>query len=431
MHSHATDLCYKWCLFVYFLLSKLTFSIKYANIVFVIHSIVIENFFSVADRQEMDFRVPANAPDLGCFRDSQAVPGHRFPLIIGIYGPNASGKSTVLRSITATATFVQHSFTLAPNNSIPLFNPFAHNDWMNRPTKVIIEYDGHLGETALRSVFRYELHIGNERKKFANEVIYESLSYAPHGKFRRVFERHQQEFTFGREFGITNGDSRIQSIRPNASVTSTLAQLNHKLSSDLILSLRGLLTNLVGLDKANGGLNNALSFYVQRPDYVQRLNRELSRLDLGLEEMKIHPGNPGPIATFKHFGLDSEIMLGQESMGTRRFIEIFPLLQFVLDNGGVAVIDELDTDIHPLVIPELFRWFYDKQRNPNGAQLLFTAHNPAILDELEKEQVFFSEKPGGKPTRIYGAREIKGLRREPSLMKKYLSGELGAVPHIG
>jgi len=102
-----------------------------------------------------------------------------------------------------------------------------------------------------------------------------------------------------------------------------------------------------------------------------------------------------------------------------------------LDTGGVAVIDELDTDIHPLVIPELFRWFYDMQRNPKGAQLLFTAHNPSILDELEKEQVYFSEKPGGKPTRIYGARDIKGLRREPSLMKKYLSGELGAVPHIG
>ena len=124
-------------------------------------------------------------------------------------------------------------------------------------------------------------------------------------------------------------------------------------------------------------------------------------------------------------------MLAQESMGTRRFIEIFPLLQLALDRGGVAVIDELDADIHPLLIPEIFRWFYDRKRNPNKAQLLFTAHNPAILDELEKEQVFFSEKLSGEPTRIYGARDIKGLRREPSLMKKYLSGELGAVPHIG
>ncbi len=396
-----------------------------------IHNITIENFFSVADRQELNFWVPANAPDLGCFRDSRALPGQRLPLIIGIYGPNASGKSTVLRAITATATFLEHSFKLPPNNAIPYFNPYAHNNWWNRPSKIIIEYDGQLAENAPHAPFRYELHIGHQPNKFGSEVGHESLSYAPHGKFRRIFERHQQKFTFGREFGITNRDSRVQSIRPNASVISTLAQLNHKLSSDLILGLRGLQTNIVGLDKAIGGINHALSFYAQRPDYLQRLNRELSRLDLGLEEMKLQPGNLGPIATFKHYGLDCDIVHAQESAGTRRFIEIFPILQFVLDNGGVAVIDELDTDVHPLLIPELFRWFYDKKRNPKGAQLLFTAHNPAILDELEKEQVFFSEKPSGKPTRIYGAREIKGLRREPSLMKKYLSGELGAVPHIG
>jgi AAA15 family ATPase/GTPase len=394
-----------------------------------LHRVAIENFFSIADCQDVDFRVPGNAPDLAFFRDSNAGP--RLPVIIGIYGPNASGKSTVLRAITSTASFIQHSFVLRPDSAIPLFNPYAHKKWWNRPSKITIEYDARLTENGRAFVFRYELHIGNEPNKFGNEVNYEALSYAPHGKFRRIFERKHQKFSFGREFGISNSDSRIQSIRLNAGVISTLAQLNHKLSSDMILSLQALKTNIVGLDKGVGGLNNALSFYAQTPVYLERLNRELSRLDLGLEEMKVHPGNTGPIATFRHVGLDCDIVVAQESAGTRRFIEIYPLLQYVLDTGGLAVIDELDTDIHPLLMPELFRWFYDKRRNPGNAQLLFTAHNPAILDEMEKEQVFFSEKLSGKPTRVYGAREIKGLRREPSLMKKYLSGELGAVPHIG
>jgi hypothetical protein len=395
----------------------------------VVQRLIIENFFSIADKQELDFRVSVNAPDLGCFRDSKVDSGKRIPSIIGIYGPNASGKSTVLRSITAAAWFFQHSFGLPPGNIIPFFNPYAHNDWWNRPSKIVIESEGWLGETV--GVFRYELHIGHQSAKFANEVVYESISYAPKGKFRRIFERQHQEFSFGKEFGISNGDPRTQSIRPNASVISTLAQLNHKLSSDFITSLQKLQTNIFGLNKFEGGLNNALSYYAQNPEYLKRLNNELNRLDIGLEEMKIQPGNGGPTATFKHAGLGCDIVLVQESAGTRRFIEIFPSLQFVLDNGGVAVIDELDTDIHPLLIPELFRWFYDRHRNPKGAQLIFTAHNPAILDELQKEQVFFSEKPNGKPTRIYGANRIKGLRREPSLMKKYLSGELGAVPHVG
>src|SRR5208337_4740478 len=117
-----------------------------------------------------------------------------------------------------------------------------------------------------------------------------------------------------------------------------------------------------GLNAADGEPNSVLCFYEQRPDYLQHLNRVLSRLDLGLEEMKIQPGNTGPIATFKHYGLDRDIVFAQESAGTRKFIEVFPLLQYVLNNEGVAVIDELDTDVHPLLIPELFRWFYDKPR---------------------------------------------------------------------
>jgi hypothetical protein len=396
-----------------------------------IHQISIENFFSVADRQEVSFRVPLNAPELPCFRHSQSGQGERLPLIIGIYGSNASGKSTVLRAITTTGWFVQNSFTIPPNNQIPLFNPYASNDWWNRPTKIAIDFDSQLAEGTPSALFRYELHVGNEPKRFAKEVVFEALSYAPKGKFRRIFERKGQDCSFGSEFGITAGDSRVRSIRSNASVISTLAQLNHKISSDLIRWLSALQTNIYGIEKAQGTIAYALGYYAQRPEYLKGLNQELSRLDLGLQEMKILPGTPGPIAMFKHFGLDCDIVLAQESMGTRRFIEIFPLIQYVLDTGGIAVIDELDTDIHPLIIPEIFRWFYEKDRNPQGAQLFFTAHNPAILDELEKEQVFFTEKSSGKSTRIYGASEIKGLRREPSLMKKYLSGELGAVPHIG
>lgn len=121
----------------------------------------------------------------------------------------------------------------------------------------------------------------------------------------------------------------------------------------------------------------------------------------------------------------------QEYAGTQRFIQTFPLFQVALDVGGIAIIDEFDTEIHPLLIPELFRWFYSPGRNLKNAQLIFTAHNTAILDELEKEQVYFTEKSFGRPTRIFCAGDIQGLRRQPSLMKKYLSGELGAVPRVG
>lgn len=396
-----------------------------------LHSLSVENFFSIAERQELDLWIPENTPDLGCFRDSQSIPSKRLPLVVGIYGPNASGKSTVLRALTAAIQFVRESFSIAPDSPIPLFNPYASNSWWDKPSKIRAEYDGRLPDGKRAMPFRYELHIGHQPNQFGNEVVYEGLFFAPKGKFRAIFEREKQQFRFGKEFGISSSDSRVTSIRPNASVISTLAQFNHKFSIEFLRSLTALASNIFELSRRNVGLENALAFYAQHPDFLKRLNNELSRLDLGLEEMKIFAGNPGPIATFKHSGLDCDIVLAQESMGTKSFIEMFPLLQLVLDMGGLAVIDELDTDIHPLLLPEIFRWFYDAKRNPKGGQLLFTAHNPAILDELEKEQVFFTEKRSGKPTQLYGARDIKGLRREPSLMKKYLSGELGAVPRVG
>ncbi len=393
--------------------------------------IAVENFYSVADRQEIDFRVGENAPDLPCFRVSSANPKQRLPLVAGFFGANASGKSTILRAVNSLKLFIQQSFQIQPQGSIPFFNPYMHKDWWSLPTKILFESEGEVADESPWATFRYELHLANEPTMFAKAVDYESLSYAPGGRWRRLFSRTRQEFTFGPDFEMADADLCARSIRPNAGVISTLAQFNHRISTDLSQALNGLVTNIAGLDKSQDQLGLALNFYAQHPGYLERLNRELSRLDLGLEEMKIIAASPGPLATFRHTGLGSEIFVAQESRGTRRFIEIFPLLQVVLDRGGIAIIDELDNDVHPMLLPEIFRWFYDKTRNPHGAQLLFAGHNPAILNDLEKEQVFFTEKPAGRPTRVYGARDIKGLRREPSLMKKYLSGELGAVPHIG
>jgi hypothetical protein len=239
--------------------------------------IVIENFFSVADSQEINLRIPANAPELPCFRASRSLPDQRLPMIVGFYGPNASGKSTILRAITNVAFFVRSSFSFVPNAALyALFNPYARNNWWVLPTKIIIDFDGQLEPNSPPSLFRYELHISHEPNTFGKDVAFESLSYSPHGKFRRIFERNGQRFDFGKEFGITNSDSRIQSIRPNASVISTLAQLNHKVSSDIILGLQGLQTNVLGLDKAQNGLGQALSYYLQNPNYHLRLNQELS-----------------------------------------------------------------------------------------------------------------------------------------------------------
>jgi AAA15 family ATPase/GTPase len=397
-----------------------------------LYKIIIENFFSIAGRQELTFEAPANAPDLACFKLSRSDQKARLPVVVGFFGPNASGKSTILRAVVSSAVFIIRSFDWTDQINL-LFQPYRQKNWWGKPTKITIEFDGQLNDSDPSAIFRYELHIGHQANDFSNKtILYEALSFAPKGKFRRLFEREGQKFHFGPEFDISGtNDPRTQSIRPNASVISTLAKLNHSLSNHLSKMIGIWETNIISVHKIQKNINEFLAIYANNKNYLEHLNKELRRLDIGLESMTIEQSNQGPFAKFRHTGLDDFIHFSEESIGTQRFIEIFPRIHYALEMGGIVMIDEIDTDLHPLLLPELFRWFSDKQRNPKGAQLFFTAHNPALLDDLEKEQVFFTEKYSGQSTHVYCARDIKGLRREPSLMKKYLAGELGAIPHVG
>jgi len=410
----------------------LTSDKKNANIDFMIHKVVIQNFFSIADQQEIILKVPAHTPDLPCFQSSRAISEERLPKVIGFFGPNASGKSTILRALAAAVEFAHVSVNFDLEAQIPSFQPYMRKDWWDKPIKLVIDFDGRLNAGEPSFLFRYELHItAHEHTRRGKEVSYESLSYAPKGKLRRIFERIRQAVKVSSEFEIKDNDPRLQSVRPNASVISTLGQLNHRLSMSLIADIKTIQTNIIALDKAQLNPNRMLAYYAENTNCLKDLNRELRRFDVGLEEMLLEQDSQGWFAKFKHSGLDRFIFMDEESSGTRRLIDIFPRLHYVLETGGIAIIDEIDADLHPLLLPELFRWFNDSGRNQKSAQLFFTAHNPPLLDELEKEQIFFTQKLTGKPTQVYRASDIKGLRRTPSLMNKYLSGELGAIPHIG
>ena len=401
-----------------------------------LHQISIENFFSIAERQVVTLEVPKNAPDLPCFSASHSDSDIRLPTVIGIFGANASGKSTVLHAIFSAFLFCTHSVDWQPHVLVSLFQPYRKKAWLKKPTVIIIEFESQLNHNSPSARFRYEIHIVSGENNFFDDdkkVSYESLSYAPKGKFRNLFERNNQSLKFGSDFDISDNDPRKDSVRPNASTLSSLAKLNHSVSIYLcqLIGAIEIKTKSDFFERFKLAEPQLLSAYAKDKKCLDGLNKELRRFDLGLEHMIIEKGEQGPVAKFKHTGLDDFIFFREESAGTRRFIEIFLGLYYVLEQGSVAIIDEIDMDLHPLLLPELLRWFSNIERNPKGAQLLFTAHNPSLLDDLEKEQIFFTEKPCGKATQVYSARDIKGLRREPSLMKKYLAGELSAVPHIG
>lgn len=399
-----------------------------------IHHLEIENFFSIRDPQQVDLRVAANAPDLpGRFAPPWKGSKDRTPKIVAIFGPNASGKSTVLRAISFIAWFARESFNLAPGARLP-FEKFNSNEGRDAPTRLSLSLAGVAdpedeSDDPVQTRYQYELEID---AKF--EVASEKMHYWSPETGRKVglFSRTADgKVTGSSAFGLAGYRQALEKVlRPNASVISTLAQLGHPFATSMRLAATHVFSNIL-IERADGMEEQMVRFYADNPALVESLNREIERIDLGIRAMKLEMGPSGPIALFAHEGHDGLVPLMLESHGTRTFLKLYPFLLRALETGGIAVLDELDTSIHPLVLPEILRWFYDSERNSHGAQLWMTCHNASLLEDLAKEEVLFCSKTYDGRSEVYSLNDIQAVRRDDNYYRKYLSGTYGAVPQIG
>jgi hypothetical protein len=124
-----------------------------------------------------------------------------------------------------------------------------------------------------------------------------------------------------------------------------------------------------------------------------------------------------------------------ESLGTRSWFALLGPLLLALDEGAVLLVDELDASLHPRFAAEVVRLFHDRYANPNGAQLIFTSHDPTVLTTpsgerlLEPGQVWLTEKEQDGATELYPL-TAASPGEEEDLMKSYLAGAFGAVPSL-
>lgn len=403
-----------------------------------ISRIEIENFQSIRDRQVLDLVVPGNAPKSStrlakCWPNSDDY----APKVVAVFGANGAGKSNVLRALSFAIWFIGDSFSLKPEHIIP-FGPFNDMKSKNEPTRIKIWTFGPEGSVDYGSSGTkyckhcYELTISNGAQRI---VTNESIYYWPssNGRRTRLIERFEDGTVKTAKFlKIPNAQKTVLEtiLRPNASVISTLAQLNHPFALLVVEAMNRVRSNIF-IVKNEPNDDQALRNYIDRPDLLESFNNEIGRIDTGVRSLDIERTAEGPTINFTHHGLNAPMPFFLESHGTQQFIKMFPYLFDVLQSGGIAIIDELDSAIHPMILPELLRWFYDPIRNPYNAQLWMSCHNTALLEDLSKDEVVFCEKSLQGSTEIYTLNDIKATRRDDNYYKKYMGGTYGAVPKVG
>jgi hypothetical protein len=162
-----------------------------------------------------------------------------------------------------------------------------------------------------------------------------------------------------------------------------------------------------------------------RDDLPEDMPDELVDMILAEGSLEIALGHSGAE------GREYPLEWSDESAGTQKFFALSGPWLDILEKGYLAGLDEIESSMHPLMVQALLKLFLGDCSNVNSAQLIFTTHNPLLLDLtlLRRDMVWFADKDSEGATVLYPLTDYKPRKNE-SLVRGYLSGRYGAVPFI-
>lgn len=121
-----------------------------------------------------------------------------------------------------------------------------------------------------------------------------------------------------------------------------------------------------------------------------------------------------------------EIPFSIESSGTQQLLRLMPMI-ISLTRGKTVIVDEIDTEIHDLLMKAIIEGIMDVETG----QLIATTHNTMLLQTVDKKSVFViaMDSDANKKVINLGSHEVK-LQANNSLYNKYILGEFGGIPFI-
>ncbi len=373
-----------------------------------------------------------------------------------IYGANASGKSNIIMSLSIMKEIIL-SGTL--DTDIPQLNnlelyPFLH-DTDDKPMTFEIDFI-HKGE---RILYSFEVAL-SKIKRTKREFISEKLTLIKSGNLRKIFTRNKNRVHIikdkktltildFKEDLLNEFEKKINDNLDSAELFLTRAFksiISNKLSeivldffseeltvvSDFTLKKARLLLSTEEVTKKDFLLwNKILDGFVKNADFGpqdiaflpnQTENDDISNMEL-VSLYKFRD---------KNYAIPAEIM---ESRGTLKLIDFAIPFEKLFRSGGVFVLDEFDSAIHPELVKGILALFNNPEINKAGAQLIFTTHNPIYLNNkiFRRDQIRFVEKDKDTfESILYSLADFgsETVRNDHNFLINYFKGNYGALPFI-
>ncbi len=392
--------------------------------------IEFENFFSIRDRVRIDFRAANINTTLARELSLNVMEWKGVPILkaIGLFGPNASGKSNILKAITFCCRMILDSHL---NNEGVTFNfePFKFDGWQNKPSRFLIDFVCEDVE------YEYAFELTRER------IISESLYHYPVGRRAKIFVRDAEgKYSFGTGVMTKPSDVALNTSKKNLFL-SRASSMNRGIAQKIYSYFRNQF--LLGLVNVND-MSALDSFNAYKKVILKALeicDTDITDIEVRKEQIPAPIVVPGQtelsyklvdVLRFKTIHRNQkDIMFDmdmEESNGTRKLFQILIRLLDVVKNKKNIMMDEFDMGLHT----RLADFILDLIHASESSQLLFTSHNTNLIDvkRLRRDQIVFVNKSGNGTTEVYSLYDFKDFRENMDAEKGYIQGRFDAVPYV-
>ncbi|MCK5242592.1 ATP-binding protein [bacterium] len=363
-----------------------------------------------------------------------------------VYGPNAGGKSNLLRAIKFMREGVLRSSKESQADDEISTIPFLFDSKTSaEPSEFEIQF--------IKDEVRYQYGFSVTKERVMSEWLLAYPKGRPQLWFDRKYDKSGNKYKY--EYStFFKGLRKVweESTRENALFLSTAVQLNNEQLKPVYQWFADIFIETTGIEISkdfSAKVSQTAEGKKQLLHFLKKADESIEDIEVKEESIKSeHFADDVPSEVkkrlldqkmwdvyFIHQRSDDKkpipINYSFESDGTRRLFSIAGPLADVLSMNRILFIDELNKSMHPLMTRFLLEQFQNPKNNESKAQLIFTTHDTSLLDTniMRRDQIWFVEKNKENATELYPLSDFKP-RKETSLEKGYLKGRFGALPFI-
>lgn len=413
----------------------------------------VTNYRSIKDRQTLSMAASAYFKEMESLNTFEAGVGEKAPRLLRsavLYGPNASGKSTLIQALDFMQDRVMNSQKESQAGDEINTIPFK----LSAATR---SADSEFEIAFVEQGVRYEYGFRCNRQRFTEEWLFAYPQGRAQKWFHRAFDAGagNDVYKFSNRFA---GDRKRQDwkdlTRSNALFLSTAIQLNNEQLKPVFDWFQHRLRVIESANELNAAYTvGRCRNPTEKSKVIEFMNSaDLSVTDIRLKDapfsadflpddmpalvkdelLKNLKGHELTSVRFIHSDAETgepvEFSEHEESDGTQALFAFAGPWLDVTENERVLVVDELDTSLHPLLVQHLVKLLHHAGTK---AQLIFTTHDTTLLSQklLRRDQVWFMEKDKSRATRLYPLSEFSPRENE-AVERGYLNGRYGGIPFL-